>query len=1072
MANTLRFKRGLASGIPTAVAGEPLFTTDTFDLYIGNGTTNTRFQKYIASGTTSEYLRGDGSLATFPSLTGFVPYTGATANVDLGTHTIIAQNATISSSGSGNTATITHSSGSGIGLNITKGGNGEGLYINKTSGSGNAATIIGTLNATTLVKSGGTSTQYLMADGSTSTLTNPITGSGSAGQVAYFTGATTQAGSNNLFWDNTNARLGIGTATPQTDLHISKAGSRTLRITNSTNSTDVELGISTALGYVGTNTANSFAIYTNNTERARITPSTGNLVVGTFTSDSGQRLQVIGDTLLRGSGNTSGSTALRVQNSDTLQLFQILNNGNVGIGDASLAGYTLNVGKNITGSIISAGIWQNGSVLADVTTNAIGIYNLLRIQASTAISSYQHFRAEQAAFGAGATLGTQIGFIVENSLTGATNNFGFYGNIAAATNRWNLYMNGTANNYMAGSLGIGTTTLSAATLTVSRNISADGSYGIFQNGQIQTAVTGNGGGFINSLVTIANTTLTNYYHYRALEGTIGATTAITNNFGYHINDMATGTNRFGYYGNVASGTNKWNIYMNGTALNYMNGALLLGSTTSSGEQLQVTGTMKVTGASTFTATGASISMTTAGDSGIWSQVSNSGGFLYVGRDNSTGSSFGVANAHVIYGTAARPMVFFTNSLQRMTLDASGNLGLGVTPSAWGASYKVLQLPAGFVGADGTLVMQMGQNHRWTGAANVYINNGFASDYYQYNGQHVFSTAASGTAGGTITWTQAMLLTAAGRLILGAGADSGERLQVTGTAKITGATTFGSSVTAGTYLMAKGALPSLVSSSIFIDYVSNIGRIASVSNLTNTYVPIYLSQYSSDGSLGRDALVIASTGAATFSSSVTAASGIITGNLTVDTNTLFVDATNDFVGIGTTTNAGYRFRVNGTSYFDNNIRFPNLRGVLFQQTGGTLLGSISMDSGNAVSIDNNGFIGLSVGSNFNLLGGNTGIGTSTFGTSATRTFAVLNGTAPSTSPADTFQMYSNDITSGNAAPHFRTENGAVIKLYQQDNGVAAANFISGIGSPVTTLDIFDGYTIGQVVKALRNAGILS
>jgi hypothetical protein len=66
MANTLRFKRGLVATIPTAVAGEPLFTTDTFDLYIGNGTTNTRFQKYIASGSSSQLLRGDGSLLTMP----------------------------------------------------------------------------------------------------------------------------------------------------------------------------------------------------------------------------------------------------------------------------------------------------------------------------------------------------------------------------------------------------------------------------------------------------------------------------------------------------------------------------------------------------------------------------------------------------------------------------------------------------------------------------------------------------------------------------------------------------------------------------------------------------------------------------------------------------------------------------------------------------------------------------------------------------------------------------------------------------------------------------------------------
>jgi hypothetical protein len=36
------------------------------------------------AGTTAEYIRGDGSLETFPSLTGYVPYTGATQNVDLG----------------------------------------------------------------------------------------------------------------------------------------------------------------------------------------------------------------------------------------------------------------------------------------------------------------------------------------------------------------------------------------------------------------------------------------------------------------------------------------------------------------------------------------------------------------------------------------------------------------------------------------------------------------------------------------------------------------------------------------------------------------------------------------------------------------------------------------------------------------------------------------------------------------------------------------------------------------------------------------------------------------------------
>jgi hypothetical protein len=86
--------------------------------------------------------------------------------VTLNTAQTITAAKTFSTSGSSDTLTINHSSGSGIGLSITKGGNGEGIYVNKTSGTGNAVTIIGTLNATTIVKNGGTSSQFLKADGS------------------------------------------------------------------------------------------------------------------------------------------------------------------------------------------------------------------------------------------------------------------------------------------------------------------------------------------------------------------------------------------------------------------------------------------------------------------------------------------------------------------------------------------------------------------------------------------------------------------------------------------------------------------------------------------------------------------------------------------------------------------------------------------------------------------------------------------------------------------------------------------------------------------------------------------
>jgi hypothetical protein len=160
---------GLSNVDNTSDANKPV-STDT------QTALNAKFNN--PTGTTAQYLRGDGTVATFPtipSVTGLVPYTGATSDVNLGTFHLDAAKGTFTHNGSTDTLTSNHTSGSGIGLLITKGGNNEGLKVNKTSGSGNAATIIGTLEATTLVKTGGTSSQFLMADGSTNTAVVPTT---------------------------------------------------------------------------------------------------------------------------------------------------------------------------------------------------------------------------------------------------------------------------------------------------------------------------------------------------------------------------------------------------------------------------------------------------------------------------------------------------------------------------------------------------------------------------------------------------------------------------------------------------------------------------------------------------------------------------------------------------------------------------------------------------------------------------------------------------------------------------------------------------------------------------------
>jgi hypothetical protein len=81
--------------------------------------------------------------------------------------------------------------------------------------------------------------------------------------------------------------------------------------------------------------------------------------------------------------------------------------------------------------------------------------------ASFTVATLKHFAAEQGTIGAGSAITTQIGFSVDNSVTGATNNWAFHGAIDAGSNRFNCYMVGTARNYFNGGVEVasGTTTM-------------------------------------------------------------------------------------------------------------------------------------------------------------------------------------------------------------------------------------------------------------------------------------------------------------------------------------------------------------------------------------------------------------------------------------------------------------------------------------------------------------------------------------------------------------------------------------------------------------------------------------
>jgi hypothetical protein len=99
-------------------------------------------------------------------------------------------------------------------------------------------------------------------------------------------------------------------------------------------------------------------------------------------------------------------------------------------------------------------------------------------------------------------------------------------------------------------------------------------------------------------------------------------------------------------------------------------------------------------------------------------------------------------------------------------DASGNVGVGVTPSAWGGTLKGLDISTmGGVGGAPTASF-VGCNLYNNGTNWIYKSTAAAALYYQNAGQHVWYNAASGTGGNTISLTQAMTLDASGRLLVG------------------------------------------------------------------------------------------------------------------------------------------------------------------------------------------------------------------------------------------------------------------------------------------------------------------
>ena len=199
------------------------------------------------------------------------------------------------------------------------------------------------------------------------TVATGLSGTIATGQVAFASATNTISGTNNLFWDAANSRLGIGTNTPvsSVDVLINNSSpsydSINLKNTNANGKTSTNLlnnnNEGGSFGTYGTTFGaisfrNNFAVGAtksvifltdgnlatggtspilfiiggyDNTPQMTLNGS-GRLLLGT-TTDGGQRLQVQGDAFIKGSGATSATIALTVQNSSSNSLLTLSNAG-------------------------------------------------------------------------------------------------------------------------------------------------------------------------------------------------------------------------------------------------------------------------------------------------------------------------------------------------------------------------------------------------------------------------------------------------------------------------------------------------------------------------------------------------------------------------------------------------------------------------------------------------------------------------------------------------------------------------------------------------------------------------
>jgi hypothetical protein len=649
--------------------------------------------------------------------------------------------------------------------------------------------------------------------------------SGTTNRVAKFTGANTvgsssieDSSSSVAMTINSSGKVGIGTTNPQSSLQVS--GSISAPTGNG-----VHMGISSNIGIIQLNGSsnaggiidfgngssgialgrifysnddNLFRIETNGSEAMRIT-SSGNVGIGTSAVDS--MLTVYSGTYLQrgvrmsGLPSAPGTKALRIDASGTLSYADTLIDAG-----GTVTSVATNNGTGITGGTITT----SGTLAIDTTVISTRAWRQKGIDsvASLITGSYVPLSRTLTINGTSFDLSANRTWNVGTVTTAAASGGGqvaFFNGSTVITSVTGLYFDGT-NKLAIGSSspdsmlsvtqgahiqrGVRLSGLPTAPGTRSLRIDANGTLSVsdtLANGM-------SGSGTPNYIPKFTgSSSIGNSVIYES-SGSIGINT-ISPNSKLEIYDNSTGS-ILTFNSNTNGSARGLNWRNNPTANNfgsitadYTSGVFTYDAGLSvyagqhvfrvgtSGEQMRLTST----GLGIGTSSPAYKLVVNSGVDGISAGIA--GSTYGIRFDNGGTFSSGMSTIHGVDATLVgsyqplringSDLRFATSATERMRLDASGNLGLGVTPSAWGSGYIAQQIGTRTALISGTLGQTFIGNNNYNNGTNwLYLQTAATSLYEQYAGSHVWYNAPSGTAGNAISFTQAMTLDASGRLGIG------------------------------------------------------------------------------------------------------------------------------------------------------------------------------------------------------------------------------------------------------------------------------------------------------------------